>query len=86
MLKLYGWYASQDCLKLIEWLNSHNVPFEYYEMEDQPLQVGSLIGRVNGAQAWKVPTLEYDGRWRPAKAFDPEETRRDLIALGVPLE
>ena len=86
MLKVYGWYACPHCLKLVEWLKAHGVPFEYYEMDDQPMQVGMLIARVNGTAEWMVPTLEYEGRWRAAKKFDPEETRRDLIALGVPLE
>ncbi len=85
MLKVYGWYACPHCLQAVEWLKKNNIPFEYYEMDDQPLEVVNLITRINGGDDWVVPTLEYNGKWRPGEVFDADKFRRDLIVLGVPM-
>lgn len=38
---------------------------------------------MNGGDDWVVPTLEYNGKWRPGEVFNPEKLEKDLKNLGV---
>ena len=38
---------------------------------------------VNGGIDWVVPTLEYNGRWREGKIFNPCELLKDLKQMKV---
>lgn len=83
MLKVYAWSVCPHCHRTIEWLNSHHIPFEYLEIEDQPRDVVQKVVDVNGGEDWVVPTLEYKGKWRPGQVFNAEKLERDLKAWGL---
>ena len=34
MLKFYGWNLCPHCHRAAEWLKEHDIPFEYYEIEE----------------------------------------------------
>lgn len=83
MLKVYAWNVCPHCRRTVEWLNAHEVPYEYLEIEEQPPEVVRKVVEVNGGDDWVVPTLEYNGKWRPGKVFDAAELEADLRAWGV---
>lgn len=83
MLKVYAASWCPHCRKAVELLKSRNVPFEYYEIEEQPEELVKRVVEVNGGEDWVVPTMEFDGKWRPGKVFDEAELIAGLRALGV---
>ena len=83
MLKVYAWNVCPHCRRTVEWLKAHEVPYEYLEIEEQPPEVVRKVLEVNGGDDWVVPTLEYNGKWRPGKVFDAAELEADLRAWGV---
>ncbi|UKI30997.1 MAG: glutaredoxin family protein [Lentisphaeria bacterium] len=83
MLKVYAWNVCPHCRRTVEWLKAHEVPYEYLEIEEQPPEVVRKVVEVNGGDDWVVPTLEYNGKWRPGKVFDAAELEADLRAWGV---
>ena len=83
MLKVYAWNVCPHCRRTVEWLKAHEVPYEYLEIEEQPPEVVRKVVEVNGGDDWVVPTLEYNGNWRPGKVFDAAELEADLRAWGV---
>ena len=83
MLKVYAWNVCPHCRRTVEWLKAHEVPYEYLEIEEQPPEVVRKVVEVNGGDDWVVPTLEYNGKWRPGKVFDAAELEVDLRAWGV---
>ena len=83
MLKVYAWNVCPHCRRTVEWLKAHEVPYEYLEIEEQPPEVVRKVVEVNGGDDWVVPTMEYNGRWRPGKVFDAAELEADLRAWGV---
>lgn len=83
MLKVYAWNVCPHCHRAVEWLETHHIPFEYLEIEEQPPEVIRKVVEVNGGDDWVVPTLEYNGRWRPGKVFNAAEFEADLRAWGV---
>lgn len=83
MLKVYGWSVCPHCHRTVEWLKEHQIPFEYLEIEEQSEAVVQKVVEVNGGDDWVVPTLEYEGRWRPGKVFDAAGLEQDLRELGV---
>jgi mycoredoxin len=85
MLKVYAASWCPHCVKAVAFLKGRGIPFEYYEIEEQPEELVRRVVEVNGGEDWGVPTLEFEGRWRPGKVFDPEGFERDLKNLGVPL-
>jgi len=44
------------------------------------------VVRVNGGEDWVVPTLEFNGKWRPGKVFNEMELDFDLRTMGVSLD
>ncbi len=80
MLNVYAWNVCPHCKKTIAWLEAHGVPFRYLEIEEQPEEVIRKVVEVNGGEDWVVPTLEYNGQWRPGLVFDPVRLERDLRA------
>ena len=38
---------------------------------------------VNGGDDWVVPTLEYNGQWRPGQVYDPVKLEQDLRKWGL---
>ena len=80
MLNVYAWNVCPHCKKTIAWLEAHGIPFRYLEIEEQPEEVIRKVVEVNGGEDWVVPTLEYNGQWRPGQVFDPARLERDLRA------
>ena len=83
MLKVYAWNVCPHCRRTVEWLKAHEVPYDYLEIEELPPEVVRKVVEVNGGDDWVVPTLEYNGKWRPGKVFDAAELEADLRAWGV---
>ncbi len=83
MLNVYAWSICPHCKRTIAWLREHNIPFEYHEIEEQPQSVIRKVIDVNGGDDWVVPTLEFNGKWRPGKVFDAAGLEADLTELGV---
>lgn len=83
MLRVYSAAWCPHCQKAIRWLEKNQIPFEVINIETAPVEVVAQVVQVNGGEDWVVPTLEFQGKWREGKIFDPEGLRRDLIQLGV---
>lgn len=83
-LKVY--YASwcPHCQNALKFLKKNKIDFLAVDIEKAPDDVVSLVVKVNGGDDWVVPTLEYEGRWRPGKAFDEDSFAADLKRMGVP--
>ena len=80
MLKVYAWKVCPHCKKTVDWLQNHKIPFQYLEIEEQPEEVIRQVVDANGGVDWVVPTLEYNGQWRPGQMFDPIQLEADLRA------
>ena len=72
MLNVYAWSVCPHCHRTIEWLKEHRIPFHYLEIEEQPK-----------GDDWVVPTLEYNGQWRPGQVYDPVKLEQDLHKWGL---
>lgn len=83
MLKVYSAQWCPHCELTIDYLTRKKIPFEVLEIEQQPQDVVHQVVKVNGGDDWVVPTLEYNGRWRPGKVFDPVVLEEDLCAMGL---
>lgn len=83
MLKVYAWNACPHCRNTIQFLQEHGIPFEYLEIEEQPQEVIQQVINVNGGDDWVVPTLEYEGMWRPGEIYDPVKLTRTLKGWGL---
>jgi mycoredoxin len=84
VLNVYAASWCPHCRAAEAWLRENKIPFVRHEMEEQPPEIENKIIEVNGGDDWVVPTLEFNGAWRPGKTFDAEGLRRDLQKLGVP--
>ncbi|WP_176014341.1 glutaredoxin domain-containing protein [Victivallis sp. Marseille-Q1083] len=83
MLNVYAAKWCPHCSRTVEFLKTHKIPYKYHEMEEEPASVISKVVEVNGGEDWVVPTLEYNGQWRPGQVFSAEKLERDLRAMGV---
>lgn len=83
MLKVYAVTWCPHCKKTVEFLNANHIAHRYLDMETQPEDIVQKVIEINGGDDWVVPTLEYNGRWRPGKVFDEAGLRNDLIEMGV---
>ncbi len=83
MLNVYAAEWCPHCRATMEYLRSNNIPFEYHNIEKQSEKVLNKIIEVNGGDDWVVPTLEYNGKWRPGKVFNPEELEHDIKKMGL---
>lgn len=83
MLRVYAASWCPHCSHTIEFLNQHHIPFEYLDIEEQPPVMIAKLIEVNGGEDWVVPTLEFNGIWRPGQVFDAEKLARDLEQMGV---
>jgi mycoredoxin len=83
MLKVYALNGCPHCRLTIDYLQENGIDFEYLEIEEQPPEVIAKVVDINGGDDWVVPTLEFNGKWRPGEVFHSDRLRRDLIALGV---
>ncbi len=83
MLNVYAASWCPHCQKTIEYLEEKNIEIKYIDIETEPDEVVKKVIEVNGGDDWVVPTLEYEGKWRPGKVFNAEELERDLKKMGV---
>lgn len=82
-LQVYALNGCPHCRAAIQWLNEHDIPFTYHEIEDQPPEVLRQVIDANGGDDWVVPTLEYNGNWVPGEAFNADRFEKHLKQLGV---
>lgn len=61
----------------------NNVPFEALDIEKQPEKIVKKVVEVNGGDDWVVPTMEYNGQWRPGQVFNAKKLEADLKAWGL---
>ena len=83
MLQVYSADWCSHCQRTIAFLKKNNIEINVIDIETQPKDVVDKIIEVNGGFDWVVPTLEYNGNWRPGKVYDPDTLKRDLIEMGV---
>ncbi len=83
MLKVYAAKWCPHCVETVAYLEKKNIEFEYIDIESQPDDVVQKIVDVNGGDDWVVPTLEFNGKFREGKVYNPDELDRDLKAMGV---
>jgi mycoredoxin len=83
MLKVYSAVWCPHCQKTEAYLREHHIPFESIDIEKQPDAVVQKVVDVNGGEDWVVPTLEFNGQWRPGEVFNPAKLDLDLRNLGV---
>lgn len=83
MLNMYAARWCSHCKKTEEYLRKKNFEFNYIDIEIQPPETVAKIIEVNGGFDWVVPTLEYNGKWRPGKVFNEAELELDLINMGI---
>jgi mycoredoxin len=84
MLVVYSAFWCPHCIKTEKYLREKGVPFESVNIETAPKEVVDKVVAVNGGVEWVVPTMEYQGKWRPGKVFRPADIDKDLKAMGVP--
>ena len=74
----------EEAYGAIEYIPEDEQPAQPEDVpEEQPEEVVRKVVEVNGGDDWVVPTLEYNGKWRPGKVFDAAELEADLRAWGV---
>ena len=83
MLKVYYWDVCPHCHRAMEFLKKNNVPFEALDIEKQPEKIVKKVVEVNGGDYWVVPTMEYNGQWRPGQVFNAKKLEADLKAWGL---
>ena len=83
MLKVYGAPWCPHCTDTVEYLKRKQIDFQYLDIEKQSESVVQQVIDANGGDDWVIPTLEFNGKWREGKVFDPEGLEADLAALGI---
>ena len=83
MLKVYYWDVCPHCHRAMEFLKKNNVPFEALDIEKQPEKIVKKVVEVNGGDDWVVPTMEYNGQWRPGQVCNAKKLEADLKAWGL---
>ena len=83
MLKVYAVEWCPHCRNTIEFLKRRKIDFEYFDMDHQPEDIERKIIEVNGGIDWVVPTMEFNGKWRPGQIFNEEKLLKDLKDMGV---
>jgi mycoredoxin len=83
MLNVYGVSWCPHCRRTVSFLVENHVDFSYFDIEHQSEEIEQQVIEANGGKGWVVPTLEFEGKWRPGKTYDERELRRDLSAWGL---
>ncbi len=83
MLKVYAARWCPHCVKTVAYLKENGIVFDYIDIENQPKDIVDKVVAVNGGEDWVVPTLEFNGRWRAGKVFDPTQLAADLREMGL---
>lgn len=82
MLKVYAAEWCPHCRATVDFLRRNHIPFEYVDMDSVSRETEKKLDEVNGGE-WIVPTLEWNGQWRPGRKFSEAELRRDLKNWGI---
>ncbi|MBN1779770.1 glutaredoxin family protein [bacterium] len=83
MLTVYSVSWCPHCKKTVRFLTDNHIDFIYKDVEKQPGHIVRQVIDANGGHDWVVPTLEYNGQWRPGKRFDEDELKTDLKNWGI---
>jgi mycoredoxin len=83
MLTVYSAPWCPQCRKTIDFLKEKNIPFHLVQIEEAPEEVVQKVVEVNGGDDWVVPTLEFNGKWRPGQFFHEGRLLADLKEMGV---
>ena len=83
MLKVYATSWCPHCRRAVIFLKKHEIDFEYIDIEKQPDDVVRQVIDANGGIDWVVPTMEFNGQWRPGKKHSDAELESDLRNMGV---
>lgn len=83
MLNVYAATWCPHCIRTVEFLKSRGVDFNYIDIEKASPEVERKVVEVNGGDDWVVPTLEYNGKWRPGKVFNEKQLISDLKEMGL---
>jgi mycoredoxin len=83
MLNVYTATWCPHCKKTIEYLKAHDIEMNLINIEKEAEDVVKKVIDVNGGFDWVVPTLEFNGKWRPGKVFNANELEKDLKEMGV---
>lgn len=83
MLIVYSAFWCPHCTKTEKFLKDKQIEFKSVNIETADESVVDQVVKANGGIEWVVPTLEYNGKWRPGKVFDPIRLEEDLKMLGV---
>ena len=82
-LKVYYWSICPHCHAAMEWLSQKGIPFEAIDIETAPKETVDEVIRINGGDDWVVPTMEYNGKWRPGEVFNAVRLERDMKDWGL---
>lgn len=83
MLTVYSADWCYHCRKTIDYLEKQRIDFTVVDIETAPQAVVEQVVRANGGDDWVVPTLQFQGKWRPGKVFNGSELSVDLKKMGV---
>ncbi|MBU1170438.1 MAG: glutaredoxin family protein [Proteobacteria bacterium] len=83
MLTVYSAFWCPHCIKTEKFLNEKHIPFTSINIETASEDTVRKVVEVNGGVEWVVPTLEFNGKWRPGKVFNAVELEKDLRDMGV---
>ena len=83
MLTVYSAFWCPHCVKTEKFLKEKNIEFTSVNIETAPDDIVKKVVEVNGGIEWVVPTIEYNGAWRPGKVFKADVLEKDLREMGV---
>lgn len=83
MLTVYSAFWCPHCVKTEKYLKEKGIPFTSVNIETATEDIVRKVVEVNGGVEWVVPTMEFNGKWRPGKKFKPDELEKDLKSMGV---
>lgn len=83
MLNVYSADWCPHCRRTIEYLRKNAIRFKLIDVETLPEDIVDKLIEVNGGDDWVVPTLEFNGQWRPGQFFNDVRLNADLKNMGV---
>lgn len=83
MLKVYSTNWCPHSKRMVRFLMDNHIDFVYHDIERQPEDIVKQVVDANGGRDWVVPTLEFEGKWRPGKTHNDNEIQADLKEMGV---
>lgn len=86
MLKVYSADWCPHCRAAIAFLKKYGIPFQVIDMDSADPDTVACITKVNGGDDWIVPTLEYNGKWRPGEIFNEVKFVADLRNMGIEIK